>query len=524
MTLKGTGMLYIESLNNNGIHTKDDLQVKNLTLEVNCVDNALKGNDSVTIGSGTLKLIARQGDGIKTSNSTKKYNSDGSLNKIQGTISILGGDITIYAACDGIDARYNVEIEGGNVTIYTDKYSEYSEEVTIVEEDVIYIRNTSTTYKYSIYYYNSETDFVWKNSSEYKTVKSGRTTYYYYPIEKVSGYTNIIVYYYYNNQNQGQATNYAIKSDRMTINTNYDTITYSYGNAKFSWTNYTTASQQSPWGMGPGGFGEGNKDKGDYSTKGIKSSNEILISGGTINIKSYDDGIHTNNDVVLGDEDDTSDDYYGSGNITISGGNITIYSNDDGIHADQDLVISDNSKINITNSYEGVEANRIYVKGGEIYVYATNDAMNAATCNGKYNHLVDISGGYIDLAAPSGDTDTLDSNGNVIVRGGTLILKNGQNNGSSMTGGTIDLDGKLTITGGNVISIGCWCNEANMSAQSYSTSQTLQSGTYTVKDSSGNVITTFTLSQSYRGYRMYFSNKTGTYTVYLGNSSVITIK
>ena len=520
LTLKGNGSLTVESTNNNGIHTKDDLEVKNLTLSVNCVDNALKGNDGVVITSGKLTLIARQGDGIKTSNSVKKYNDDGSLKKVQGTISIVSGTVNIYAACDGIDASYNAEISGDAVVnIYTDKYSSYSEEVTIASESTLYIRNNSSNYKYSVYFYNSDTDYVWKNSSSYKTVNGGRTTYYYYEIEKPSGYSNMIVYIYSTNQEQGQSTNYYVKSANTTINTSYDTFAYSSQRGTFSWTNYTT-SQSGPGG--PGGMSQGNPNKGDYSTKGIKADNEIIISGGTITIKSYDDCIHTNNDVVLGDEDDQTDDYYGTGNITISGGSLTLYSNDDGIHADQDLVIEGSALINITNAYEGVEANRIYVKGGVLYVVASDDAMNAAKCNGKYTPSVEISGGYVDLAVGSGDTDTLDSNGNVTISGGVLILKNAQSNGTSRTGGTMDLDGRLTITGGAVISIGCWCQEASMTGQASNTSTTLAKGTYTVKDSSGNEITSFTLSQSYRGYRIYFYGKSGTYTLLCDEKELFT--
>ncbi|MBQ7466791.1 MAG: carbohydrate-binding domain-containing protein [Clostridia bacterium] len=66
LKFKGKGTLNVLSAYNNGIHTKDDLEIKNLTLYVNCVDNALKGNDSVTILSGTLTLLSAEGDGIKT--------------------------------------------------------------------------------------------------------------------------------------------------------------------------------------------------------------------------------------------------------------------------------------------------------------------------------------------------------------------------------------------------------------------------------------------------------------------------
>ncbi|MBR1677096.1 MAG: hypothetical protein IJ706_07305 [Clostridia bacterium] len=86
-----------------------------------------------------------------------------------------------------------------------------------------------------------------------------------------------------------------------------------------------------------------------------------------------------------------------------------------------------------------------------------------------------------------------------------------------------DLDGTLTVTGGNVISIGCWCNEAKMSYNAASTSTTLSSGTYTIQDASGNVIETFTLSSSYRGYRIYLYGKSGTYYLYRGTTLVANI-
>ncbi len=533
LNISGKGSLTIYSLNNNGIHTKDDLKVKNLTLFVNVVDNALKGNDSVTIESGTLTLISRQGDGIKTSNSAIKYEDDGTtIKKIQGTVTISGGTINIYAACDGIDAAYNVEINDDAVTlnIYTSSYSSYSEEVSNIKSGIYYIRATSSSYKYSIYYYNSSTDYVWKNSSGYttKTVKttqqsgnmggmgglggmneSTSTTYYYYEIEKPSGYSNMIIYVYSSTQTQGSSSSYYRSSGQKTVTDNYDTI-------------IVTLSSFSPSGRGRGGSSstasfEFSIYDSENSTKGIKADNEVIISGGTIEIKSYDDGIHVNNDVTL---DSGS---YGTGNVTITGGIITITTKDDGIHADQDIYISDNAYINVLTSYEGIEANRIYISGGEVYVYATDDGINAAECNGSYTPLLYISGGYVDVAVGSGDTDTIDSNGNVTITGGTVIVKNAQTSGSSMTGGTIDLDGTLKVTGGIVISVGCWCSEANMSSNASSTSTTLSSGTYYIKNSSGTIIETFTLSTSYKGYKIYIPGKSGTYYLYCGSTQITTL-
>ena len=516
LTLAGTGTLNVTSTNNNGIHTKDDLVAKDLTLTVNCKDNALKGNDSVTISSGTYTLIAKQGDGIKSSNSVIKYEDDGvTIKKIQGTIAITGGTVNIYAACDGIDASYNAEISGDTtvVNINTSTYSSYSETVPTSTNDTFYVRATSTDYSYSIYYYDTTSgEYIWKNHTGYKKVTTestgGRpggapggssTSYYYYEFDWLADdYSTFRVYVYTSSQTQGQDSSYYKRSDSFSTTTTRNTIAFS---SSFS-SSLTTYSDT------------------DYSRKGIKADNQVNISGGTIVIKSYDDAIHANNDTVLGDEDDTTDDYYGDGIINISGGNITVTTKDDGIHADQDINISGGT-ITVLTSYEGIEANRIYVTDGTITVYATDDAMNAAECNGAYIPLISISGGYVDLDVASGDTDTMDSNGNITISGGTVVIKNRQSNGSSMTGGTLDLDGTLSITGGNVISIGCWCNEASMTSQASSTSTTLSRGNYTIKNSSGTEICSFSLATSYKGYRIYCYGKSGTYYLYRGTTQIL---
>ena len=107
LNIQGKGVLVVNAGYNNGIHTKDDLDVKNLTLQVKAPNNALKGKDSVTIESGTLNLESTAGDGIKTDNSD--VSSKGNQ---RGTVSILGGKTIINALYDGIDASYDVEISG----------------------------------------------------------------------------------------------------------------------------------------------------------------------------------------------------------------------------------------------------------------------------------------------------------------------------------------------------------------------------------------------------------------------------
>lgn len=440
LAIQGKGTLYVKSVNNNGIHTKDDLSVKNLTLQVDCIDNALKGNDSVTIESGNLTLIARGGDGIKTSNS----DVSATTSKQRGTITISGGNILIYAACDGIDAAYDAVINESTASvdlkIYTDKYSKYSEEVTSVTDSVYYVRYNSSAYKYSVKFIKEDGTYVWCNSSSYKTVSGGRDTYYYYPITKPSGYTKVQLYIYSSAQAQGQDTDYTACTDAITANTNYDTIYLSNRNGSlvYGWTNYTTTTSNMPGGMG--GMQEGNTDKGDYSTKGIKADNAINISAGAIVIQSYDDAVHANSDVELENGETPL------GNVTVSGGSLTLYSNDDGIHADGTLIISDGT-VSVINSYEGLEGNFVKIEGGNVSVISKDDGINATSVSGE---AIVISGGNLYVYAGG---DGLDSNSKANYDG--LLISGGKTVVISTSGGNscIDSEYGYKYSGGYVIAI-----------------------------------------------------------------------
>ena len=57
LKIKGSGTLVVNAAYNNGIHTTKDLTVQNLSLKTSAYNNALKGNDSVTVESGTVVAI-----------------------------------------------------------------------------------------------------------------------------------------------------------------------------------------------------------------------------------------------------------------------------------------------------------------------------------------------------------------------------------------------------------------------------------------------------------------------------------
>ena len=223
---------------------------------------------------------------------------------------------------------------------------------------------------------------------------------------------------------------------------------------------------------GFGGMNEGNSDKGDHSTKGIKAANEIVINQGTINIKAYDDAIHANNDTALESGEPAG------GNVTVNGGNLTVYSNDDGLHADGTVTIA-NGVVTVTNSYEGIEGACVELSGGKVSVTSKDDGINGTAATGQ---AVMISGGelYIYCSGDGIDSNSRTSYEGLVFSGGkTVVISN--SNGNS----AIDTEKGYQYTGGMVVAImpsGGMSNEAvhcsNFSDIGSNRTTTLAAGDY----------------------------------------------
>ncbi len=510
MEISGKGKLTLDSENNKGIHSKDDLQVKNLTLSINCEDNALRGNDSVEITSANTTLIARTGDCIKTTNS----HISETKGEQKGNVLISGGTHNLYAACDGIDAAFNAQIDTATtvLNVYTDKYSPYSEEVTAVSDATYYLRYTNTYYKYSIRYSDSTTGaYLWVNASDtYETVTSSGTrpgssgkTYYYYTFPKKSGYDKLAVYMYSDTQTQGEGNEYYACSSEKSVNESYDTvaITYSSSNSSLSvtWTNYTTTSNQ----PGGGGMDQGNTDKGTYSTKGIKSFNEIIINDGTINIQAYDDAIHANNDGII--ESGVTP----TGNVTINGGIITVSSNDDGLHSDGTLSVAAGDVI-VSSSYEGCEGANIVISGGSVAVTSSDDGFNATATSGA---AITISCGnvYVYAKGDGLDSNSTTSKGAILFSGGqTVVVCNSNGNAS------IDSDGGYNHTGGRVLALmtsGGMTSEAtngNTTGRTTKSSLSLSNGGYCTVTVGSSTVCTVKMPCSMTSFAVYLGSSSAT--------------
>ena len=506
LKLKGTGTLNIEAGYYNGIHAKDDVKIQKETLNISAIHHGIKGNDSVTIVSGTINITCG-GDGLHTENSD--ISSKGNQ---RGNVTISGGTVTINSWGDAVAASYNAiieELDATAPTVFTaktNKYSSYSGETIDTSDSILYLKMNSATYSNNGYTYAANIDGVWYKAT-YKGTQSsgggqmgpggrpggggGSSTYYIYQIAKPAGATSFTLYRFSGSDvNDFSTTSYNAVSDAKAFNSAYDMVQISVSNKKISfssWSNYAS----------------GNTNGADVSAKGLKAENEVYVTGGTVDIKTYDDAIHANNDGTL--ENGNSP----LGNVNISGGNLTLNASDDAIHADYTLNIS-GGYTNVVSCYEGLEANLVVISGGETYVYATDDGVNATS--GKSSPNVTVSGGYLDVAVPaSGDTDGIDSNGTYTQTGGVVITK-GPGSASGSGGGgafALDTDGSVSISNGTLIVFGGIERTPSTSlTKTLCSSSTVSSGSHTVSFASASYTTN--LRNSTNGCVVYSSLGTAT--------------
>ena len=134
ITFKGNGKLTVTGNYNNGIHTTNDLRIKDVpSITVTAKNNALKGKGSVDIEGGIYTLTASEGDGIKSDEGEEEGEV---TDNTKGKIVITGGEFTIKAQDDGIQA-YNYVLLADSVS--TPKITVNSTGKGIVSDNLLYI-------------------------------------------------------------------------------------------------------------------------------------------------------------------------------------------------------------------------------------------------------------------------------------------------------------------------------------------------------------------------------------------------
>lgn len=367
-------------------------------------------------GSGTLTVTGNSNDGITSKDDLK----------------ITDGTLTVKALADGIVGKDSISVKSGNLTIAAGKDGLRSTNDKDEDKGNVVIENGQLTITAANDAIQAEKQLQIDGGQLNLTSGGG------YPGKSITNGRED----FGGPPNQNPAASQTTETS-PTIEASQD----------------TAASQ--------------NAEDEKESQKGLKGNAGILVNGGTINVSSYEDSVHSNNE------------------IDINGGTLTVQSGDDALHADNNLIIT-GGEITIQNSYESLEAANITVSGGKITAVSSDDGINVNNREG----VLTISGGEIALNAQG---DGLDSNGSIRMTGGTVYVDGPTEN----MNGALDYDQSFAISGGTLIASG---SSGMAQAPSDNTQPSIQmnysstqapGGTITLKDKDGAVVASFTPTKDY---------------------------
>lgn len=488
----GNGKLTAISALGNGIRSKKDIEIGVCDLVVNAGKNGIKGDKSVTVTKKNKSVtVVANGDAIK-SDLAPELDESGSAEG--GTVTIKGGTINLTAKSstdtetntvstgDGIQADTLVKITGGTISITASGEAikanassiEYLEDETQTEgtpaegDGCVEISGGTLTLSADEDAIKAVKNVTIGDSADITITKSQEGIQVKEIIYTDDTETTV--------QAQVDGT-ICINGGKINITSSEDGIQCGTGNVTITDGDITVNSQldgiQAEDTLNIGGgtikvtaHGGANGSSTEDSCKGLKAGKLLYVSGGTIDVNSYDDALHSNH------------------TARIKGGDITAQTSDDGVHADCYLYISDDAVINVTKSYEGIEAAEIYISGGSTYVVSSDDGANAAGekptdtaydintetvqtlslfaggMNGgpnwgqedssEYGYM-EISGGLLYIEA---EGDGFDSNGSALISGGTVLV-NGPTSGGNGVFDIGDSSGStLKFTGGTIVGAG----------------------------------------------------------------------
>lgn len=426
-------------------------------------------SDSITLnGCGSLNITAKSSDGIQS----------------KDDIVITGGDVSIDASGDGIKGKDYVAACGGNVTV---KCGEDGIKSTNIEDTAfgfVYIENGSFAITSGNDGIQAETDIV-TTGGEFNITTGGGA----------------------DNSTKTHTDDFGggrggFDSGNIPDDFDFDKMTPPDGFDPSQMTppdGFDPSQMTPPDGFDPNqtppdvpsGKDEKAPENSDNSTasdsmKGLKGCASIEINGGTFAIDSADDSLHSNGDVL------------------ISGGKIALNSGDDGIHADSTVKIGGSADINIARSYEGIEGAVIEISGGKIDLTSEDDGLNGS--DGSYQGgmgtmsdgvHINISGGELHVNAQG---DGLDSNVDMTISGGTIIVDGPTNGGN----GALDGNGKILVNGGTLIAVGssqmaeCPDEDSEQMSVAYGFDSTQTAGTaIALCDENGNRIVSHSTAKTF---------------------------
>ncbi len=509
LEFEGTGTLEVKSISNHAVCSDDYINIKSGTINIQgAAKDGIHSNDYFSMSGGAL-IINSGGDGIECEG---------------GYVSISGGSITInntIADVNGIVCDSTLTISGGIIKIteagIQAKGIKSAKKMSLTGGDI------TVSISGGVYLQAAGSGF---NPAYSAAIKSDE--------EVEAGGSNLTISCT-GNGNKGIT---ATKS--VVITSGSISVTNSGAGAIYKTSTGVTDS---------------------YNATCVTSDGSVSILGGSLTTSSSGAGgrgITSDGTIVIGDTNGspivkvttTGAKFLISGSgqnaeyceakavkadgaITINKGTINISSADDGIKSKTSVTINGGDVI-VSNSVEGIESVFVTVNNGNVNVLASNDGINTSkgTVNGgtesNDGSSFTINGGYVVSGALQGDA--MDSNGNVAMTGGTLIL----HGPPSAPEEAIDFNGTFNISGGFFIAAGTNSNmNKPMSSSStqygmyaLTTSVVSTGSVFRIQDSNGNDLVTFKPVRN--AYSFLFSSpslKTGTsYSVYTGGTCTGALK
>ena len=297
---------------------------------------------------------------------------------------------------------------------------------------------------------------------------------------------------------------------------------------------------------------------GDDAVQVDNEGGYIYIESGEFDIIAADEGIAA------------------EGDITIDGGDFKIAvgtsQGSHGIKSGGTVTVNDGT-LDITSCYEGIQASYIDITSGNTTINSVDDGLNASSGDGGFGMgfgmggpgmgempegempefgekpegeqlqsgdtsdedmstaetpWIHISGGTLTILNDSGrDADGIDSNGDIIITGGTIRVSLTGDGGNNAIDCATENGGVCEISGGNIIA----CGSSQM-AESFGSASTqcavlfnLQTGaeagtTLTLRDSDGNVLMSYEVPNAFTSVNISCPEmKPGeTYTISVGET------
>jgi len=391
-----------------------------VAIDDNSIDAVIFSKEDLTLnGLGKLTIQAQAGHGIVS----------------KDDLVLTSGEYSISAADHGLSGKDSVRIADGKYEIVSGKdgiHAENSEDDTL---GFVYIANGT-------FNISAEGDGI--SSESYQQIDDGN-----FIIQSGGGSDNAVVKTAQPFERRGgamQGMPFFEKSTGSTKREHFQPFNLGENSMQEEPPQLLKPDENSMQEEPPQPFEESaeniqTSDADTVSTKGIKAGGDLCLGGGTFDINSADDSVHSN------------------GNVIISDGQYQINTGDDGIHANSAVTIS-NGTIKITKSYEGIEGKTIDITGGDISLVASDDGLNAngGADNSGFGRnkdqfanssdtYISISGGKIFINASG---DGIDSNGSLTISGGETYVSGPTSNGD----GFLDYNEDAVITGGLFVAAG----------------------------------------------------------------------